>query len=140
MCIFATENTTGPGRFPENIKHKDMELKYTSKEINHNYKIKVSGIHEGKKINTLVGVRGLVAIVGDTELTNRKELKEPYRVEFWDGPMNGARRYYKTLRGAKVAAKNYIRSANKNWSDCRAYAEIHYLDTDFRATKLMTIE
>lgn len=48
-----------------------MGLKYTTREINHNYKIKVSGIYEGRKINTLVGVRGLVAIVGDVELTNR---------------------------------------------------------------------
>ena len=46
-------------------------LKYTTREINHNYKIKVSGTYEGKKINTLVGVSGLVRLVGDIELTNR---------------------------------------------------------------------
>lgn len=46
-------------------------LKYTTKEINHNYKIKVSGMYEGKKINTLVGVSGLVRLVDDIELTNR---------------------------------------------------------------------
>ena len=46
-------------------------LKYTTREINGNYKIKVSGLFDGKKINTLVGVAGLVRIVADLELTNR---------------------------------------------------------------------
>lgn len=46
-------------------------LKYTTKQINHNYKIKVAGIYEGKKINTLVGVSGLLKMVDDIELTNR---------------------------------------------------------------------
>lgn len=55
------------------VKRKtDMTtLNYTTKEINHNYKIKVSGIFEGKKVNTLVGVSGLVRMVNDIELTNR---------------------------------------------------------------------
>ncbi len=46
-------------------------LKYTTKQINRNYKIKVAGIYNGSKINTLVGVSGLVRLVGDIELTNR---------------------------------------------------------------------
>ena len=46
-------------------------LKYTTKEINHNYKIKVSGMFEGAKVNTLVGVAGLVRMVNDIELINR---------------------------------------------------------------------
>lgn len=46
-------------------------LKYTTKKINGNWKIKVSGLYDGKKINTLVGVAGLVRIVADLELTNR---------------------------------------------------------------------
>lgn len=46
-------------------------LKYTTREINANYKIKVSGLFDGKKINTLVGVSGLVRIVADMELCNR---------------------------------------------------------------------
>lgn len=46
-------------------------LKYTTREINRNYKIKVSGLYEGAKINTLVGVSGLIRLVGDIELTNR---------------------------------------------------------------------
>ena len=46
-------------------------LKYTTREINHNYKIKVSGVYEGSKVNTLVGVSGLIKMVNDIELTNR---------------------------------------------------------------------
>lgn len=46
-------------------------LKYTTKEINGNYKIKVSGMFEGAKVNTLVGVSGLIKMVDDIELTNR---------------------------------------------------------------------
>lgn len=46
-------------------------LKYTTREINRNFKIKVSGLYEGSKINTLVGVSGLIRLVGDIELTNR---------------------------------------------------------------------
>ncbi len=46
-------------------------LNYTTREINHNYKIKVSGMYEGRKVNTLVGVSGLVRMVNDIELTNR---------------------------------------------------------------------
>lgn len=46
-------------------------LKYTTREINRNYKIKISGFFEGEKVNTLVGVSGLVRMVGDIALTNR---------------------------------------------------------------------
>lgn len=46
-------------------------LNYTTKEINREFKIKVSGMFEGKKVNTLVGVSGLVRMVNDIELTNR---------------------------------------------------------------------
>ncbi len=46
-------------------------LKYTTREINHNYRIKVSGVYDGSKVNTLVGVSGLLRFVGDIELTNR---------------------------------------------------------------------
>lgn len=46
-------------------------LNYTTKQINRNYKIKVSGIYEGQKVNTLVGVSGLVRKVNDIDLTNR---------------------------------------------------------------------
>ena len=46
-------------------------LKYTTRQINGNYKIKVSGIYEGQKVNTLVGVSGLIRMVADIDLTNR---------------------------------------------------------------------
>lgn len=47
------------------------KLNYTTKEINHNFKIKVSGQFEGQKIHTLVGVTGLLRVVGDVALVNR---------------------------------------------------------------------
>lgn len=46
-------------------------LKYTTREINANYKIKVSGTIDGMKVNTLVGVSGLVNMVNDIALCNR---------------------------------------------------------------------
>lgn len=46
-------------------------LKYTTKEINRNYKIKFSGLFDGKKVNTLVGVSGFLKMVNDIELSNR---------------------------------------------------------------------
>lgn len=40
-------------------------LNYTTKEINGNFKIKVAGLdNEGRKINTLVGVSGAIALIG----------------------------------------------------------------------------
>lgn len=47
-------------------------LKYTTREINRNFKIKVSGIVNGKKVNTLVGVSGLIRMLdGAIDLINR---------------------------------------------------------------------
>lgn len=46
-------------------------LKYTTREINFNFKIKVSGMFDGMKVNSLVGVAGLIKMVDDIELTNR---------------------------------------------------------------------
>lgn len=71
-------NTT-TRRFPGKIREQnDMNpaniyngLDYTTSEINRNYKIKVNGIVNGKKVNKLVGVSGLIQIVGDIELVNR---------------------------------------------------------------------
>ena len=40
-------------------------------DVAHNFKIKVSGMIDEKKINTLVGVAGLIRFVDDIELTNR---------------------------------------------------------------------
>jgi len=46
-------------------------LNYTTREINFNFKIKVSGIYNEKKVNTLVGVSGLLKMVNNDELVNR---------------------------------------------------------------------
>lgn len=45
-------------------------LEYTTKEINRTFKIKVNGLFTGKKINTLVGVSGLIKLVG-VEMANK---------------------------------------------------------------------
>lgn len=45
-------------------------LKFSTTQINSNFKIKVNGINfEGKKLNTLVGVSGLIKLIG-IELVN----------------------------------------------------------------------
>ena len=52
-------------------KMKTMTLAYSSKEINRNFRIKVSGIDsEGNKIHTLVGVTGAMNLIG-VELLNK---------------------------------------------------------------------
>ena len=50
-----------------------MELNYSTSEINRNFKIKVFGHDkEGHKINTLVGVSGLIDLLdGAIDLVNR---------------------------------------------------------------------
>ena len=40
---------------------------YTTPEINRFFKIKVFGFIDGVKVNTLVGVSGLLRILGDEE-------------------------------------------------------------------------
>jgi hypothetical protein len=37
-------------------------LLYTTKEINRNFRIKINGIVDGKKVNKLVGVKGLIGV------------------------------------------------------------------------------
>nr|UVM82158.1 MAG: hypothetical protein [Bacteriophage sp.] len=45
-------------------------LEYTTKEINRNFRIKVNGMVDGKKINKLVGVQGLIELIG-VEMANK---------------------------------------------------------------------
>lgn len=72
LCTRVEDITRRPGAGSPNKTTTVMTtLKYTTKEINRNYKIKVSGLYEGAKVNTLVGVSGLVRMVNDIELTNR---------------------------------------------------------------------
>lgn len=46
------------------------ELSYTTKQININFRIKVAGVVDGKKVNKLVGVYGLIELVG-VEMANK---------------------------------------------------------------------
>lgn len=47
------------------------QLNYSTRHINRNYLIKVAGVdNEGCKINTLVGVSGMLALIG-VELANK---------------------------------------------------------------------
>lgn len=53
-------------------KMKKMTLNYSTREINRNFKIKIYGMVDGKKVNTLVGVSGLVRMLdGAIDLINR---------------------------------------------------------------------
>lgn len=46
-------------------KMNTAALNYTTREINHNFRIKVYGVDgNGKRINRLVGVSGLIALIG----------------------------------------------------------------------------
>lgn len=50
---------------------KTMTLAYSTKEINRNFRIKVSGIDsEGNRVHTLVGVSGATRLIG-VELLNK---------------------------------------------------------------------
>ena len=75
--------TITTGRFPRTLKFKIMSvsifngLERTTKEINMNFRIKVNGIVDGKMINTLVGVSGLIKLVG-VEMAN-KLLRRAFR-------------------------------------------------------------
>lgn len=51
-------------------------LAYTTRMINRNFRIKVNGIINGIKINTLVGVKGLIEMIG-IEFVN-KMLKKAF--------------------------------------------------------------
>ena len=81
-CIFAL-SYNNDGAFSSNIKEKKMTttiyngLEYTTREINSTFKIKVNGLFNGKKINTLVGVYGLLKLVG-VEMAN-KLLRRAFR-------------------------------------------------------------
>lgn len=66
------DNNKRPGAVSgKRTKAMNATLNYTTREINRNFKVKVSGIYNNSKINTLVGVSGLIRLVGDIALTNR---------------------------------------------------------------------
>lgn len=50
---------------------KNQKLNYSTSEINHNFRIKVYGVDEnGNKVNKLVGVAGIIALIG-VEFVNK---------------------------------------------------------------------
>lgn len=55
-----------------------QELNYSKREINKNFKMKVYGINEeGKKVDTLMGVSGLILLIG-VDMMN-KQLDRAFR-------------------------------------------------------------
>lgn len=52
-------------------------MTYTSKQINRDFRLKVHGIVNGVKINTLVGVSGLLRLIGEELMM--KQLTRAYK-------------------------------------------------------------
>ena len=76
-------------------------LAYTTKQINSNFKIKVAGYNnDTKKLNTLVGVSGLVNLIG-VELAN-KLVKRAFENSLWDD-----KTVCKLRRGLKITFYNF---------------------------------
>lgn len=76
-------------------------LAYSTKEINRNFKIKVAGYNnDTKKLNTLVGVSGLVKLIG-IELAN-KFFKRAFENQYWED-----KTVCKLRRGLKVTFYNF---------------------------------
>lgn len=77
----------------------ETSLLYTTKEINANFRIKVAGFDaNGKKINTLMGVSGVLALIG-AELLN-KFVARSFKNN------NADATYCKLRRGLKVTFYN----------------------------------
>lgn len=47
------------------MANKNSKQQFTSKFINQNFRIKVFGYVDGKKVNTLVGVSGIIKMIGE---------------------------------------------------------------------------
>lgn len=76
-------------------------LQFTTKSINSNFKIKVKGLDNlGKKINKLVGVAGLIALIG-MELVNK------FVGRAFKGMFDGEKITCKLRRGLVVTFYNY---------------------------------
>lgn len=52
------------------MKKVKVTLNYTTKFINENFRIKVYGRVDGRKVNTLLGVSGIIRLIG-VELFNK---------------------------------------------------------------------
>ena len=76
-------------------------LAYTTKQINSNFKIKVAGYdNDTNKLNTLVGVSGLVNLIG-LELAN-KFIKRAFENSRWED-----KTVCKLRRGLKITFYNF---------------------------------
>lgn len=71
---------------------------YTTKQINSNFRIKVFGRENGKKINTLMGVSGVINLIGE-------ELFESMVARAFRN-YNGDATYCKLRRGIMVTLYN----------------------------------
>ena len=81
-----------------NIELMYNSIDYSTKEINSNFKIKVSGYSNGLKIHSLVGVYGLINLIG-VDLTNK----------LFDKAFNSKKDKYilKLRRGLKITLYSY---------------------------------
>lgn len=55
----------------QNTETFEDGLKFSTQKINMNFRIKVKGAVEGRRLNTLVGVSGLVNLIEDVDLINK---------------------------------------------------------------------
>lgn len=55
-----------------------MTTKMSTSFINKNFRIKVSGMVEGRKVNSLVGVAGLIAVLGGDIAKAEKYVNRAY--------------------------------------------------------------
>ena len=65
----------------------------STSQINKNFHIKVHGVFNGRKVNTLVGVSGLIRMVGE-------EFAEKFSLKAWD--MMTDSQQFKLRRGLRV--------------------------------------
>ena len=87
-------------------------LLYTTKEINRNFRIKINGIVDGKKVNKLVGVKGLIELIG-VEMANKMLCRAFNKI--------------KEVLGKKYLENNILQSLNKyfeNSDNDRIYSDI----------------
>lgn len=73
VCIVKQQRR---GVFPEQLKENQngnnnlQRFIIHNKEINRNFRIKINGIVDGKKVSKLVGVKGLIELIG-VEIANK---------------------------------------------------------------------
>lgn len=79
-----------------------IDMKYSTKIINMNFKIKVNGVIDGKKVNSLYGVSGVLKVLEQTKTFSQCQF------ELFDSIVEKAlncpkdKYQYKLRRGVKV--------------------------------------